>query len=64
VMCLVANCTNVAPEPTLPCDACRDLFGDFMQPSSFAPISVEQVEANEAAVREIFRARREMTGEG
>jgi hypothetical protein len=64
LMCLVANCTNVASEPMLPCDDCRALFGDFMQPRSFAPISLEQVEASEAAVREIFRARRDMTGAG
>lgn len=58
-MCIVPNCTTAGPEPTLPCDECRGLFGDFMQASRFPPISLEQAQANEAAVREVLRARRD-----
>jgi len=57
-MCIVPNCSTAGPT-TLPCDECRRLFGDFMQPSSFPPISLEQAQVNEAAVREVLRARRD-----
>ncbi|MDD4865712.1 MAG: hypothetical protein PHQ28_00845 [Mycobacterium sp.] len=54
---------TVTAEATLPCAECQELFGNVMRPSSFPPISLEEVAAGEAAVREILTARRAFTGE-
>lgn len=62
-MCIIPNCVTVTAEATLPCAECQELFGNVMRPSSFPPISLEEVAAGEAAVREILTARRAFTGE-